>query len=218
MRIRKSSYGLLGLIACFGVLCSLVCIKQASAAVNVNINIGPPVITVAAPSEMVLIPGSGVYFVIDGNIDIFFYNGYWWCHRGKHWYRAASYNGPWKTMSRKYVPTHVYRVPNNYRSVYGREQHIPYGQFNQQRNNSKQFNRQANQQAAPSQGNKQQFNKQANQQTAPSQGNKQVNKQKNQQTVPSQNNKQVNKQKNQQAAPGQDNKQDNNNDHGHNND
>jgi hypothetical protein len=94
--------------------------------VSININLGPPPIVVAEPPEAVMIPGLQVYFVPQLEFDVFFYNGYWWSPRGSRWYRARAYNGPWKVVTKRYVPAPVYRVPNDYRNVYEKEQHIPY--------------------------------------------------------------------------------------------
>lgn len=124
-------YGLL----CVAAVLSVLYIKEASARINfnINLNVGPPVMAVAEPPEVVLIPGSDVYFVPQGDIDVFFYDGYWWCPRGRHWYRASAYNGPWESIRRGTVPIQVSRVPlKTYRNTYSREQHIPYGQFNNQ--------------------------------------------------------------------------------------
>ena len=76
-----------------------------------------------------MIPGSQVYFVPQPDIDIFFYNGYWWSPRGDRWYRARAYNGPWGIVGRRFVPAPVFGIPRNYRGIYEREHHIPYGQW-----------------------------------------------------------------------------------------
>lgn len=104
-------------------------VRDAAAQVSVNINIGPPPIVVAQPPAVVLVPSTSVYFVPDVSYDVFYYGGYWWSPRGDHWYRASAYNGPWHTISRHSVPGPVYGVPHNYRQVYARERHIPYGQW-----------------------------------------------------------------------------------------
>ena len=104
-------------------------VYDAAAEVRVNVNIGPPPIAVAAPPAVVLVPGSDVYFVQEVEYDIFFYIGYWWSPRGDRWYRAREYNGPWRLIPRRVVPPPVYRVPRDYRQVYVRERHIPYGQW-----------------------------------------------------------------------------------------
>lgn len=101
----------------------------ARAEVSVNINLGPPPIVVAAPPEVVMIPGSQVYFVPDPHIDVFFFGGYWWSPRGDRWYRARAYNGPWGVIERGRVPRAVIYMPRDYRARYERERHVPYGQW-----------------------------------------------------------------------------------------
>ena len=139
--MRKNFYGMLGLIVLLGVLFVFGGTKKASAEVQVNINLGPPPIVVAEPPEVVLIPDSWVYFVPQPDIDVFYYNGYWWSPRGNQWYWAKTYNGPWKTISRRYVPAPVYRVPNDYRVRYEKQQRIPYGQWKKQWKNNKKENK-----------------------------------------------------------------------------
>ena len=104
-------------------------VLEAAAEVRVNVNLGPPPIVVAQPPEMVMVPGSNVYFVPDVDYDVFFYDGFWWSHRGNRWYRARAYNGPWGVVRRRFVPGPVYGVPRDYRRVYVRERHVPYGQW-----------------------------------------------------------------------------------------
>ncbi len=94
--------------------------------VNLNINLGPPPVYAAPPSELVLIPGTGIYFVPGVSADIFFYDGYWWSPRGPRWYRGYSPRGPWYAIGPRVVPGPLYRVPRDYRVVYGREERIPY--------------------------------------------------------------------------------------------
>ncbi|MBJ6724994.1 hypothetical protein JFN93_09765 [Geomonas sp. Red875] len=108
-------------------------VAPAAAEVNLNINLGPPPIAVAAPPEVVLVPGSQVYFVPGVSFDVFYYGGYWWSPRGDRWYRSPAYNGPWRGVSRRYVPAPIFRVPRDYQRVYYRERHIPYGQWKKER-------------------------------------------------------------------------------------
>ncbi len=97
--------------------------------VNLNINLGPPPVIVSPPSDLVLIPETGVYFAPGVSADIFFFDGYWWAPRGPRWYRAYSPRGPWVVMESRFVPGPLYRVPRDYRTVYLHERHIPYGQW-----------------------------------------------------------------------------------------
>jgi len=130
--MRKSICGVLKMAVLLGVLFYLCGTKEALAEVNVNINIGPPPIVVAAPPEVVLIPGLQVYFVPQLEFDVFFHSGYWWSPRGDLWYRSKAYNGPWGLIKKSYIPAPVYKIPKNYRNLYEKEKRIPYGQWKKQ--------------------------------------------------------------------------------------
>ena len=130
--MRKRNYGVFGMTILLGTLFALGGMNEALAEVQVNINIGPPPIVVAEPPEVVFIQRSQVYFVSHPEIDIFFYNDYWWSPRGDGWYRAKAYNGPWQVVDKRYVPAPVYQIPRNYRNLYEKEKHIPYGQWKKQ--------------------------------------------------------------------------------------
>jgi hypothetical protein len=101
----------------------------AHAEVSVNINLGPPPIVVAEPPAVVAIPQTRVYFAPDPHVEVFFYGGYWWSPRGPQWYRARAYNGPWGVVETYRVPKAVIYVPRDYRTRYGNERHVPYGQW-----------------------------------------------------------------------------------------
>jgi len=121
-------------------------LQPARAEVNVNINLGPPPIVVSAPPAVVMIPHSQVHFVPDPQIDIFFYGGYWWSPRGDRWYRARAYNGPWGGIEQRRVPKAVLYVPRDYRARYGRERHVPYGQWKKEHSRYDRENRKAQKQ------------------------------------------------------------------------
>jgi hypothetical protein len=115
------------------LLLAITSAGDAAADVRLNVNLGPPPIVVAQPPEVVMVPGSDVYFVPSNDFDVFFYGGYWWSPRGDRWYRARAYNGPWRVISRRVIPPPVIGVPRDYRRVYVRERHIPYGQWQRER-------------------------------------------------------------------------------------
>ena len=133
--MRKIIVSITGPTLLLGALLACGVANEAAAEVRVGIgiNIGPPPIVVAEPPEVVLVPGSQVYFVPGLEFDVFFSNGYWWSPRGDRWYRARAYNGPWRTVERRFVPGPVIRVPHDYRRVYGRERHIPYREWREHR-------------------------------------------------------------------------------------
>ncbi len=103
----------------------------AWARVNVSVNIGVPVAPVVVPAspEVVLIPGTPVYYVPEVSFDLFFTDGYWWTARDGRWLRARDCRGPWRSVGPRYVPRAITRVPRDYRTVYVDEERIPYGQW-----------------------------------------------------------------------------------------
>lgn len=89
----------------------------AMAGVNVDINISlPPPIVFAAPPEVIVIPQTYVYVVPDSDVDIFFYNGWWWRPWEGQWYRSRSYSSGWRHYQR--VPSFYARIPSGWRNDY----------------------------------------------------------------------------------------------------
>lgn len=131
--MKTNIYRVFGMVVLLTPLFLPCGMRDASAGVSVNINIGPPPIVLPAPPEMVMVPGSPVFFVPSLDFDVFFYGGYWWSPRGDRWYRSRAYNGPWQTINRRYIPRPVIRVPGDYRAIYEREPRIPYGQWKKER-------------------------------------------------------------------------------------
>lgn len=132
--MKKYLYGSLGFVLVFSFLI-IGSAGTVRAEVNVNINIGPPVIVESEPPEVVMMPRMGIYFVPSVSFDVFFYNGYWWSPRGDRWYRARQYKGPWGVIQRNSVPGPLFKVPKNYREVYKQEKHINYKQWRGQPRN-----------------------------------------------------------------------------------
>ena len=90
---------------------------QAIARVDVGINISlPPLIVFAGPPEVVVLPETDVYAVPDINVDIFFYNGWWWRPWEGRWYRSRNYNSGWAYYQN--VPSFYREVPPGWRNDY----------------------------------------------------------------------------------------------------
>lgn len=132
--MKKSMRRLLGAVVLAGALYAGGA-PQATAEVNVNINLGPPPIVIAEPPALVQVPGLQVFFVPSLEVDVFFHDGYWWSPRGSAWYRSRDFNGPWGIVNSRHVPAAVVRVPHDYRGRYEKEEHIPYGHWKKQRSN-----------------------------------------------------------------------------------
>lgn len=87
------------------------------AGVDVGVSISlPPPIVFASPPEVVVIPETYVYAVPDLDVDIFFYNGWWWRPWEGRWYRSRHYNQGWVYYQR--VPSFYTRVPSSWRNDY----------------------------------------------------------------------------------------------------
>ncbi|MEW5744749.1 MAG: hypothetical protein AB1805_04825 [Nitrospirota bacterium] len=109
-------------------------LSRADAEVSINIGIGaplpPPVIVVERPPEVVLIPGTRVYFAPDiGDSELFFYSGYWYRRHGSAWYRAARYDGSWIHLPPRRVPVVFVKLPKGYHRDYDRHERMPYGKL-----------------------------------------------------------------------------------------
>ena len=88
---------------------------MARADVNVHISL-PPLIVFAGPLEVVVIPETYVYVVPDIDVDIFFYNGWWWRPWQGRWYRSRHYNSGWVYYRR--IPSFYGRIPSRWRNDY----------------------------------------------------------------------------------------------------
>ncbi|HWR57300.1 MAG TPA: hypothetical protein VN328_00305 [Thermodesulfovibrionales bacterium] len=100
---------------------------QSEARVDVNIGINLPAHRFDAPPEVVVIPGTYVYAVPDSNVDILFFQGYWWRSHEGRWYRSKNYNGSWRYVAPKSIPRGLRAVPQDYRSrIEARHERVPH--------------------------------------------------------------------------------------------
>jgi hypothetical protein len=87
------------------------------ARVDVSINIGlPPPIMFAAPPALIVLPETYVYVVPDIDVDIFFYNGWWWRPWDGRWYRSRYYDSGWARYGS--VPSFYRGIPSGWRNDY----------------------------------------------------------------------------------------------------
>lgn len=83
--------------------------------VNVNVGNNLPAIRFAAPPELVVIPGTYVYIVPDIDVDVLFFQDYWWRPYEGHWYRSRNYNGQWSYVEPGRIPGGLRSLPQDYR-------------------------------------------------------------------------------------------------------
>jgi hypothetical protein len=88
----------------------------SEARVNVNIGVNLPAYRFAAPPEVVVIPGTYVYMVPDIDVDVLFFQGYWWRPYEGHWYRSRNYKGSWTYVAPSRIPRGLRELPQDYRS------------------------------------------------------------------------------------------------------
>jgi len=86
----------------------------------------PPAYVIQTPPQVVLIPGTYVYFVPNIGMDILFYHGYWYRPHAGRWYRASAYNGPWVYIVPRMVPAAIIGLPPDYRRIPPGYVPIPY--------------------------------------------------------------------------------------------
>ena len=95
-------------------------LDRGIAEVNIKVGINvppPPPLVIPKPPPMYVIPRTYVYFPPEVEVDVFFYNGYWYRPHQGHWYRSENYDDRWVYISREKVPTVIINLPPNFRHV-----------------------------------------------------------------------------------------------------
>jgi len=91
-----------------------------AANVNVGINVGvplPPPIVVAAPPQLVVVPGSPVYYAPRVEQNYFVYDRRPYTFHDGHWFVAAAPGRPWTLIATERVPRPILAVPVTYYKV-----------------------------------------------------------------------------------------------------
>jgi hypothetical protein len=105
--------------------------SPALAGVDVHVTIPlPPPIPFFAPPELIVLPETYVYVAPDVDVDIFFYDGWWWRPWEGRWYRSQYYNSGWAYYQS--VPVFYVWIPSSWRNDY-RDRHWRGHAWNYQR-------------------------------------------------------------------------------------
>lgn len=64
--------------------------------------------------QLVLVPGSPVYYDPGLGQNYFYYDGLYWVYMDDTWYSSGWYDGPWDSIRRDDVPLFLLRVPVRY--------------------------------------------------------------------------------------------------------
>jgi hypothetical protein len=90
----------------------------ASADVRINANLSSGRIYLDTEPNVVLVPGTQVYYSPYGSYEVFRYRNRWFVNQNGMWYRASSYRGPFIEVPDDRVPRQVMSVPVEYRQQY----------------------------------------------------------------------------------------------------
>jgi hypothetical protein len=85
--------------------------------VKINIGLGVPPIVLSAPPQLVVVPGTPVYYAPEVSANLFFYKGRYYSVTNGVWAVAPAYNGPWAVIQIGQVPAPVVAVPVAYYKI-----------------------------------------------------------------------------------------------------
>ena len=106
----------MGLVFLFGALFVLGWTKEASAEVQVNINIvAPPPLQFTAPPDVYVVPSGRSYVYMVPDYDgVYFYGGNWYRFYNDRWFRSSHYNERWDYIETSIVPQVIIVLPPEY--------------------------------------------------------------------------------------------------------
>ncbi len=84
--------------------------------IGIGISLPPPIVFPAPPAVIVLPDTPDVYVAPDINVDLFFWNGWWWRPWEGRWYRSHYYDRGWAYYNR--VPSFYFDVDPGWRGYY----------------------------------------------------------------------------------------------------
>jgi hypothetical protein len=110
---------LLLLAAAGAVLCSAT--SAVAGDIKINIGLGVPSIpspvVIASPPQLVVVPGTSVYYAPAVSANYFFYKGRYYTMVNGAWLSASAYNGPWAAITIGQVPAPILAVPVEYYKI-----------------------------------------------------------------------------------------------------
>ena len=98
---------------------AMLCLGGTATAsdVKINIGLGVPPIVLTAPPQLVVVPGTPVYYAPDVSANLFFYKGRYYTVANGVWAMAPAYTGPWAVIQIGQVPAPVVAVPIEYYKI-----------------------------------------------------------------------------------------------------
>ena len=108
------------LMASVGGLLSPAPAWADSVSIGVNIGTSPPpspVVVLPAPPQLVVVPGTPVYYAPGVSLNFSFYSGRFYTFHNEAWFYSTAYNGPWTFVVLEQVPRPILAVPVAYYRV-----------------------------------------------------------------------------------------------------
>jgi hypothetical protein len=98
---------------------AMLCLGASAMAsdVKINIGLGVPPMVLTAPPQLVVVPGTPVYYAPDVSANLFFYKGRYYTVANGVWAMAPAYNGSWAVIQIGQVPAPVVAVPVEYYKI-----------------------------------------------------------------------------------------------------
>jgi hypothetical protein len=121
---------LTGLLLLLSVLAMTGCLLTTS--MNVTVRETPPVVVVSDDPELVVIPGTYVYWLDARDGDVYFYGGVWWRFWGQSWYRAETYSGSWVVIRVAEVPHPVAYLSSDWKQRRNEAPRVRWGETRSQ--------------------------------------------------------------------------------------
>jgi hypothetical protein len=85
--------------------------------VTIDIGLGVPPIVLTTPPQLVVVPGTSVYYAPDVSGNLFVYKGRYYTMANGVWLMAPAYHGPWVVIQIGKVPAPVLAVPVEYYKI-----------------------------------------------------------------------------------------------------
>ena len=89
---------------------------MAGVDISIGISLPPPIVFEAPPDVIVMPDTDDVYVVPDIDVDMFFWNGWWWRPWEGRWYRSHYYDRGWAYYNN--VPSFYFDVDPGWRGYY----------------------------------------------------------------------------------------------------
>lgn len=100
---------LLAIVMCLAAIPAIA--GNVGFGINVNLGIPAQPIVVEQPPAFIAPPELGFSVAVGIPYDMVFIGNQYYAYRGNQWYCGPRYNGPWRSVSYRYLPSQIRRYP-----------------------------------------------------------------------------------------------------------